>query len=421
MKVFKFGGASIQTPETVRQLIAILAEQQAQRLVIVVSAMGKTTQALETAFRQSVTNQPYIATIEQTYLFHQFIVDGLLNTSARQVSQELLQWKDQLIKSLQITHLADELDELYSSLVAWGEVIASKIIYHYLQEQGITCAWLDARQYIKTNYGFRNARVDWASTQSLVKKDFGPLLAQKGWILTQGFIGSNGAGATTTLGKEGSDFTGAILAAVLGAQSLTIWKDVPGIMSADPKLFEDAVKFEQLSYQEMAKMAFYGAQVVHPQTIWPLAKQDIPLYVKPFDDRHAAGTIVFNGGAQVAQPIYILREDQCLIRLTLCDFTFLDEQQLSMVFEQLARLGIKVNVLERTAYSLSLCLHADFIKVSALSASLQSRFEIHCASPVSLLTVMYYTGELPRHVLQGKSILLEQQCQELYQVVFKAP
>lgn len=420
MKVFKFGGASIKNPEAVKQLTTIVAEHQAQPLVIVVSAMGKTTQALETIFQQKVTNQPYHKTIEQVYLFHQHIVDNLLSTTCQQAHQVLVQWKDQLIQTLQVTYPPDALDRLYSSLVVGGEIMASKIIGHYLQEQAIPCTWLDAREYIKTNSGFRNAQVDWDSTQSLVKRDFIPLLAQKNWILTQGFIGSDEAGETTTLGKESSDFTGAILAATLGAQSLTIWKDVPGIMNADPKLFQDAVKFGWLSYQEMAKMAFYGAQVVHPHTLQPLAMEDIPLYVKPFNDRHEHGTVVLNRHTQVVHPTYILRADQCLVRLTLCDFTFLDEQQLSMVFEQLAKLAMQINVLERTAYSLSLCLNNDFIKLRALSDVLQSRFKVHCNTPVSLLTVMYPADELPMSLLQGKTILLEQQCQELYQVVFKA-
>lgn len=420
MKVFKFGGASIQDPESVRQLTAIVSEHQAQPLVIVVSAMGKTTQALEAIFQQKVNEQPYNKTIEQIYLFHQHIVDNLFNTTCHQAHQVLVQWKDQLIKTLHVAYPPDALDKLYSSLVAWGEVVASKIIHHYLQEQAISCAWVDARKYIKTHSGFRNAQIDWGSTQSLVQSGFIPLLARKNWILTQGFIGSDRAGETTTLGKESSDFTGAILAATLSAQSLTIWKDVPGIMSADPKLFQDAVKFDQLSYQEMAKMAFYGAQVVHPQTIQPLAMRDIPLYVRPFNDRYKNGTVVSNGYAQIAHPIYILRTDQCLVRLTLCEFTFLGVQQLSMVFEQLAALAMQVNVLERTAYSLSLCLNHDSVKLRALSEALQPRFKVYCDSPVSLLTIMYRAGELPVDLIQGKTILLEQQFQGIYQLVFKA-
>lgn len=409
----------MQSPEAIQQLAAIVAEQQGQPLIIVVSALGKTTRTLEAIFEQKLAKHPYEATIEEIYLFHQCIIDRLLSTSAAKAWQALMQGKEQLCQVLRGTPSPDALDKLYSSLVVWGEIMASQIIHYYLQEQALPCVWLDARQYIKTNRGFRNAQVDWDSTQSLVRKGFMPLLAKKKWILTQGFIGSDEAGASTTLGKEGSDFTGAILAAALGAQSLTIWKDVPGIMSGDPKLLRDAVKLEQLSYQEMAKMAFYGAQVVHPQTIQPLARQDIPLYVKPLHDRHGKGTVVWNGRPQVACPVYSLLSGQCLVRLTLCDFTFLDEQLLSIIFTQLAKLGMQVNMLARTAYALSLCLHNDLIKLKALSEVLRPRFKVHCERPVSLLTGMHCPGKLPASLLQGQTILLEQQCQELYQVAFK--
>jgi len=282
MKVFKFGGACIQHPEAVRKLKQFIRSEQLHPLVIVVSAMGKTTEGLEKVFQQRLDAQPYDVAIQRLYRFHQEMIDHLLLTLRQEAYQALALWKEKLVTTLSVPAIDASLDELYSKIVAGGELLASKLIYYYLQEQNVACAWLDARRCIKTNSRFCSAQIDWATTQHWVKKSVNPLLEQNQVVLTQGFIGSNEAGETTTLGKEGSDFTGAILAAVLGAQSLTIWKDVPGIMSADPKLFKQATKFDHISYEAMAEMAFYGAKVLHPKTIQPLAAHNIPLYVRPF-------------------------------------------------------------------------------------------------------------------------------------------
>ena len=419
MKVFKFGGASLQDADSIKQLTEIIVAHQSQNLVIVVSAMGKTTQALETIFQQKLSNQPYEKSIEAIYVFHQTIVETLLGNACQQAQQALMDWKLQLTLCLQMPCATHNLDKLYSSLVAWGELLASKIVYDYLQLQAVPCKWLDARNYIKTYLGFKDAQIDWHSTQTLVNQKLLPVFEQHPIILTQGFIGSNQAGDTTTLGKEGSDFTGAILANTLHAQSLTIWKDVPGIMSADPKQFQETTKFDQLSYKDMAKMAFYGAQVLHPQTIQPLAIKNIPLYVKPFYDWQATGTIIINEPLKITKPIYMLKTNQCLVSLHVKDFTFLDEQKLSMIFQHLTKLAVKVNMLERSAYSLCLCLNNDWLKLKRLSKIWQPQFVVAHNSPVSLLTIMHQADGLSEKYLLHKTVLLEQQCQQLYQVVFK--
>jgi aspartate kinase len=417
MKVFKFGGASIQDADAIRQLIPILTAHQDLPLVIVVSAMGKTTQGLEKVFQQKLNNQPYEQALDEVYTYHETIIKALLGDACPQALQALIDWKNQLLLTLQAGYMSDKLDSYYSSLVACGELLSSQIIHYYLQLQAIPCIWLDARESIKTQQGFRDAPIDWKATRNLVRQNFLPLFRKCNLVLTQGFIGSTQAGDTTTLGKEGSDFTGAILATILGAESLTIWKDVPGIMSADPKIFQEATKFEQLSYEEMAKMAFYGAQIVHPQTVKPLAENNIPLYVKPFANWQATGTLVKNSDLPIKQSIYMLKTDQCLIRLRLKSFTFLEEQHLALIFKRLANLAIKVNMLERSAYTLTLCLNNDLLRLKKLTKTLDKEFTLHKDNPVSLLTVMHQAYGLPKNYLKNKTILLEQQCQELYQVV----
>jgi aspartate kinase len=347
------------------------------------------------------------------------MIDRLLFNLRQKAHQALALWKEQLLTTLAIPVSDISLDALYSRVVAGGELLASTLIYYYLREKNVACVWLDARKCLKTNSGFRNAQVDWVATQHLVRKCINPLLEQKQVVLTQGFIGSNDTEVTTTLGKEGSDFTGAILAAVLRAQSLTIWKDVPGIMNADPKLFKEVIKFDRISYKAMAEMAFYGAKVVHPNTIQPLASRNIPLYVKPFHHPHETGTEISSGLTLVEHPIYILQKDQGLVQLSLDDLTFFDEACLEEVFHQLAQQHMRANMMERSACTLSICLNADPYKVKILLVVLAQKFKVRYHAPVSLLTVMHQDSGLLQTLLQQKIILLVQQRLGIYQAVFQ--
>ena len=420
MKVFKFGGACIQHPESVRTLEQLITSEQSRPLIVVVSAMGKTTQGLEDIFQRKVAAQPYDVAIQRLYRFHQNIIDHLLLNLRQEAYQALALWQEQLVATLSCTADDDTLlDRLYSRVVAGGELIASQLIYYYLQERNMACAWLDARECIKTNNGFCNAQVDWAATRHRVKKNIGPLLKKKQVVLTQGFIGSNDTEGTTTLGKEGSDFTGAILASVLGAQSLTIWKDVPGIMNADPKLFKEATKFEHISYKAMAEMALYGAKVLHPKTIQPLAAHHIPLYVKPFHSFHETGTEISDGPARVEHAIYTLQKDQVLAQLSLEDLSFFDEECLRKVLHQLTQHNMRTNMLERSAYTLSICLDAEPHKTSVLLAALNEKFRVRRHARVHLLTVISQNNSLPKTLLEDKTILLVRQSGGIYQVAFQ--
>jgi aspartate kinase len=419
MKVFKFGGACIQHPEAVRKLKQLIKLEQPHPLVIVVSAMGKTTKDLEMVFQQRLDAQPYDATIQRIYLFHQEMIGHLLRKLRQEAHRALARWKEKLVTTLSVPATDASLDELYSRIVAGGELLASKLIYFYLQEQNVACAWLDARRCIKTNSRFCSAQVDWVATQHWVRKNVNPLLEQNQMVLTQGFIGSNEAGETTTLGKEGSDFTGAILAAVLGAQSLTIWKDVPGIMSADPKLFKQATKFDHISYEAMAEMAFYGAKVLHPQTIQPLAAHNIPLYVKPFHSPHEAGTEIAHGFARPEHPVYILQKNQGLVHLSRKQPIFFDEEYLTEAFYQLTQHNTHANMLAKSAHTLSICLNADTCRMRTLLTALNQKFKVRYHARVSLLTVIHQEPNPPQPLLQQKTILLAQQREGIYQVVFQ--
>ncbi|XWN34625.1 MAG: aspartate kinase [Roseivirga sp.] len=419
MKVFKFGGASIQNPESVRQLAQIVHAAKDVPLVMVVSAMGKTTRALEHILQQKVAAQSYYSAIQQLGKFHQDIIDRLFKVRQQDVSQALAMWKERLISTLSVPAAETSSDKLYSQVVAQGELLASQLIHYYLQEQHVPCVQLDARNYIKTNLGFCSAQVDEVATQNKVKQDFGPLLAQGQVVLTQGFIASNAVGETTTLGKEGSDFTGALLATALGAQSLTAWKDVPGVMSADPKRFKNATKLDRISYQTMVAMALDGAKVVHPKTIQPLAEHSIPLYVKPFHHPEEAGTTVVHEPVQIDRPLYILREDQGLVQLSLEDWAYFDEERLQTVLSQLTQQGMRAHMLVMEARTLSICWDDDPCKVEGLLTALQQRFKVHYRTGVGLLTIMHPAGATLPSLLQGYPILLTQHSQEMSRVAFQ--
>jgi len=419
MKVFKFGGACIQHPEAVSKLAQLIKAEQPHPLVIVVSAMGKTTRGLEEVLQQKHNARLYEAAIQPIYRFHQEMIDALLYKLRQEAYQALTLWKKQLITSLTTPVAGTSLDKLYSNIVAGGELIASTLIYYYLQERNMACAWVDARSCIKTNSGFCNAQIDWGATQHGVAKNINPILKEKKVVLTQGFIGGNEVGETTTLGKEGSDFTGAILAVALGAQSLTIWKDVPGIMNADPKLFKKAIKFDRISYKTMAEMAFYGAKVLHPKTVQPLATHNIPLYIKPFHRLHEQGTVIANESDTLEHPIYILQKDQGLIQLDMDDLTFFDEKRFKEVLHQLTKHNTPTNMLEKGAYTLSICLNADTCKMDVLLTALNQKFTVRYHTPVNLLTVIHQDESSRLAWPRPQAILWAQRKGHIYQAVLQ--
>lgn len=419
MEIFKFGGASLQNLISINQFGEIINSYQGKVLVIVVSAMGKVTRQLEAILEKQIQKQPYEAAIEDLYTYHLHILQSLLGHANSPLHQELNDWKKQIYQDLQTSYSREDLEKLYSQIIAWGEILSSRITYHYLLHLGITCTWVDARAYIKTKVGFINAEVDHALTRELITQNLRPLLQQSPILLTQGFIGSDHIGRTTTLGKEGSDYTGAILAAALEAKSLTIWKDVPGVMNADPKFFQDARQFKELSYETMGAMSFYGAQVVHPKTIHPLTIQNIPLLIRPFGDKDAPGTIVSNQTKEGASlPIYVLQSDQVWMKLQVGDLRFFEEKQLSIVFEAFDKLSLRINFLERSPYHIAICLTYDYIKLEKLLSILKLIFKLEYRSPISLLTIMGQDKEPSFKILEEATILAQQRYSSVYQAVF---
>ncbi|NNK39426.1 MAG: hypothetical protein HKP45_02095 [Winogradskyella sp.] len=419
MQVFKFGGASIQNAASIQQLEQIIKAKYTCPLVIVVSALGKTTSSLEDIFYQNLAKKSYTQTLHRLYQFHQTIIDQLLTTLRQAAHQTLMLWQQQLTATLSLPITDTTLDMRYSSVVATGELLASKLIDYYLKEKHWTCAWLDARAYIKTKEDyFCNAPVDWITTQNLVKK-LRPSLHKKSLLLTQGFISSNTAGETTTLGKEGSDFTGAILATTLKAQSLTIWKDVPGIMHADPNLFKKATKFEQISYHTVEKMAFYGAKIIHPQTIHPLATHNIPLYVKPFYCPHETGTIVKQESIQLNAPVCIIQDNQLLLQITSLDrFKVFNQEQLQDILHQLGQQKFCINMLVSNPYKMLVCVNNNLYKLPQLLAALSHRYKVNNHIQVKLLTILHQEIHLLQQWQQKKdSALLTQQRPGIYQAV----
>ncbi|MEO1219192.1 MAG: aspartate kinase [Bacteroidota bacterium] len=419
MQVCKFGGGVIQTAQDIQKMADLLQAYRGQPLVIVVSALAKTTQQLEAAFRQRSQRTLCQQTIAKICQWHRHVIADLFQTRRGPVQQVLTHMQAALQAMLGSGDSATGSDQLYSRTVAWGEITASRIIQAYLATQYPDCVWIDARQCIKTQHGSHQGRLDWEATTQRIRTHIAPRLKQNQWILTQGFISSDVQGHTTTLGKEGSDFTGAILAAILGAKSLTIWKDVPGIMSADPKLLAGTVMFERLSYSEMATMAACGAQVIHPKTVDPLAAHGIPLYVKPWQDRYGQGTVIDHGEPQVHCPVYMLLAEQRWIRLSLCEPASADAQYIDRVQVDLKAQEVPVHILSQASSSLSLCLPSQTEDIDTYIAQTYPRLTKQIVQPVTLLTIMRHTGQLPETLLKGYKILSEQPGKALYQAILQ--
>lgn len=416
MRVFKFGGASIKNAEGVRNLGAILKKYGEKPLVVVVSAMGKTTNALEELTRLAFAKKDFQQAFEAIENFHRQIISELIPDQSHRIHTDAAQVLDDLRALLSADQLMLDFDMYYDQVVSKGEILSSIIVSDYLNDQGIRCAWFDAREVIKTDESFREGKVDWIVTENQIKKILSPLLEQY-IALTQGFIGSSLTNMATTLGREGSDFSAAIFAYCLDAKSATIWKDVPGILNADPKLIDSTIKFDELSYNEAAEMTYYGAQVIHPKTIKPLANKNIPLLVKSFENPDGEGTIIHQTEHVELPPTIVFKFSQVLISFHVKDLTFIDERNLSVIFHALDRLNIKINVMQNSAVSFSICIDANPQKLEELIRTLQHEFDIHYNEDLTLITVKNYDQKTIDSLSAGKTILLEQKTRNTFQIV----
>jgi aspartate kinase len=412
MKVFKFGGASLKSSSGIRQVGKIVASTSAP-LLVVVSAMGKTTDQLEKVHSAAMQGRDYSAFLNESKVYHHSIISGLF-ASSDQVIREVENQFDELEKKLDP---GGDFDCTYDQVVSFGENISSLIVYHYLREIGISVRWLDARTCINTDRTFREGKVDWSETQKNILNEVNN--GRNEVIITQGFIGGTQDGLTTTLGREGSDFTAAIFAFSLNAESVTIWKDVPGVMNADPKRLPAATVFYELPFKEAAEMTYYGASVIHPKTIKPLANKGIPLLVKNFDDPSLPGTRIHECKVKELPPLIVFKDNQCLISCKVVDYTFINEQQLQQIFHFLDELNIRINVMQNSAISFSFCIDFRENKLKALINKLQQHFEVYYNTGLTLITVKNYDNEAFETYRKKPGVILEQSSRSTLQVLIK--
>jgi aspartate kinase len=421
MKVFKFGGASLETIQRIQNVAGILEDFAGDPLVVVVSAMGKTTNDLEKVVehyyrRQRETAAQLLYSIQDRHLQ---IALKLLGNDEDPVFGQLRQLYHEMEWQLGEKPY-QPYDYYYDQLVSRGELFSSLIACAFFNRAGLPARWLDVREVISTDDTFRDGRILWDATQKQMNARVKPLLVQHPLIITQGFIGATATGATTTLGREGSDYTAAVFANMLDAASLSIWKDVDGLKNADPRLFDDTINIDKVNYNEVIEMAYYGAQVIHPKTIKPLQNKKIPLYVKCFLDKNLPGTLIHAGAETIKlPPVIVLKQRQVLMTITTRDFSFITEENLSKLYTIFHDIRIKLNLMQNGAISFSCCIDQDAGKIERLIKTLHRDFRITYNEGLELLTVRHYENGIVEKLTHGKQVLLEQKSPLTIQRVLK--
>jgi aspartate kinase len=418
MKVFKFGGASVNNIERIQNLPAILARFSGQPLLIVVSAMGKTTNALEKVAEAFYAGhqQEALDMFRQVKRTHDDLVKYLIVHNALATDRMLNDIYTE-VEWLLHDKPVREYDYYYDQIVCVGELISTTIISAFLAESGIDNSWVDVRDVFRTDDNFRDANIDLEYTAAQTREIIQPLLVNQGIVITQGFIGSTDENESTTLGREGSDYTAAVFANLLDADSLTIWKDVEGVMNADPKAFPTAEIIRELNYDEVIEMAFYGAQVIHPKTIKPLQNKSIPLLVKCFLNADLPGTIIHNSSVKGLPPIIVVKSDQVFIELHTKDFSFIGDEPMSNLYALFGQWHIKPNLIQSGAVSVQLCMDNKPEKLEKFAAAAAASFDVDLEKGFTLLTIRHYKKELLEGMTAGKKIRLLQQTPETIQVV----
>ena len=418
MKVFKFGGASVNSVDRIKKLGDILRLYPNEKILVIVSAIGKTTNALEkvTDAFYNKRKEDALQLFEQIKQQHLITAKFLLITHYLPCEKKL---KDFFTEVEWLLHdkPVREFDYYYDQIVCTGELLSTSIISAYLNESGISNKWVDVRDMIRTDDNFRDARVDWEFTNEKIQSIIIPLFKDNDIILTQGFIGATDENESTTLGREGSDYSAAVFANMLDAESQTIWKDVEGVMNADPKQFPDAQLISKLNYTEVIEMAYYGAQVIHPKTIKPLQNKQIPLFVKCFADPSLPGTEIKKQSLKNLPPIIVLKENQVLVELKSKDFSFVEEKPIGELFHLFEKLKIKPNLTQNAAISIICVLddHLEKIEKLALEASLI--FDVQLTKGLSLLTIRHFDKNTFEKLTRDKKILLKQETQETVQAL----
>lgn len=420
MQIFKFGGASTATVDRIRQIPVILRNFPDERLLVVISAMGKTTNALE-----KVAEAFFAGLRDESLRLFAQIRDNHLTTAKYLLVQNYLAAETQLrdffteVEWLLHDRPVREYDYYYDQIVCVGELLSTSIVSAYLAESGIGNQWIDIRDIFRTDANFRDAAIDLEHTAAKIREDVLPLFDDDDMVVTQGFIGATRDNESTTLGREGSDYTAAVFANLLDADGLTIWKDVEGVMNADPKQFPDARIIRELNYDEVIEMAYYGAQVIHPKTIKPLQNKDIPLLVKCFLDPSLPGTVIHNQSVKSLPPIIVLKQDQVLMQLRSKDFSFVGETGTARLYELFGRLRVKPNLMQSGAVTLQVCLDDRPAKIEKLALAAAELFDVRLERGLTLLTVRHYDADVVARHTAGRQEVLRQQTPQTVQIVLR--
>jgi len=414
MQVYKFGGASVKDANGVKNIASVLQKVGYKNTLIVVSAMGKTTNALELVIKNYFENKSELqSAIQEVKKFHNEILLDLFPNEDHIVFKKVNAFFSELNQFL-ISNKSPDCSFVYDQVIGFGELVSTTIISEYLNQINIANNWIDVRTHIKTDNYYRRANVNWSATQQLISSTFNRSVLN----ITQGFLGSDANNFTTTLGREGSDYTAAIYAYCLNAESVTIWKDVPGVLNADPRYFENAQLLNNISYREAIELAFYGASVIHPKTLQPLQGKEISLYVKSFLNPEANGTkIGKNTTLDPMIPCFIVKKNQVLISLSSLDFSYIVEENISEIFSLLHQYKMKVDVIQNSAISFSVCIENNYNNLDSLLHHLKSKFKVVCHQNASLYTIRHYNDLAINKIETDKTVLLKQLTPETVQIV----
>jgi aspartate kinase len=418
MKVFKFGGASVKDADGVKNVTRILRLFPNDRVMVVVSAMGKTTNKLELLWKAYMKNDGPHQHLESIRTEHHTIAKELFGGDA-QVALDAI---DNTL--VEVEWILDETpqhhqDYYYDQIVSIGEMLSTRIVSIYLNKEGVSNTWLDARDLVRTDNTYRDGRIDWETTGAMTREVANKAFSKTDICITQGFVGGTTENFTTTLGREGSDFTAAILAYCLDAEEVVIWKDVPGVLNADPKWFDDTVLIPRISYQDAVELAYFGTSVIHPKTIKPLQNKRIPLRVKSFVKPDAAGTIVSEEEVQIPVPSFIFRMDQVLISIMPLDYSFIVENNLRDIFTRFAHHGVRINVMQNSAVSFSVAVDNDPDRLAALVTDLEHDFKVVKQAGLELITIRYFDDATIARVLVDKKVLMEIKSGKTVQMVVR--
>jgi len=417
IRVFKFGGASIKDADAIRNVISILAAHNGKKIMIVVSALGKTTNQMEEVVKHIKEREKALEKLLIVKKNHLKIVNDLELKSKDFILTDL---NDILVEVEWALDEADaSYDYIYDQIVSVGELLSSKILHAAIAESGLSTAWVDARGIIITDDIYREGWVDWSKTSGNIKNKVKPLFDKVDLVVSQGFIGSTNENNTTTLGREGSDYSAAIFSHGLDVESMTIWKDVPGVLTADPRKFRNVTKLDNLSYKEAIEMTYYGAKVIHPKTIKPLQNKNIPLHVKSFVSPTESGTLVSNEVIVGYPPIITIESEQALINISTRDFSFVAEHHLSYLFQEIAKHRIQINMMQNSAISFSVCANDIDDRIADFTAQIQDKFKTTIEKDLELITIRHYESDIVASMKKGKIIRLEGQIGNMIQLVVK--